>query len=167
MPGPKYVTDFEFPASAGFTRSGRNDVDVKSHVRQPPQRFARGGVVKHAAKPSSGTPKLRPPQAPKRNTVDAMRGTVRRSREQALGLAGGGTLGPHYAKGGRVAGNALVQRSNPTTEQDKVSGGKTPLRPGMKHGGSANAAKSAIAAHVRAPKPRGHGVRKAGGGKMC
>lgn len=177
MPGPKYVTDFEFPASAGFTRSGRADVEVRSHVRQPPQRFAKGGMVKSAEKPSSGVPKSRihaPAPMPKKSVVDAVRGTIRRTREQQLGLATGGTLGQRrYAKGGKVTDSATVGRAKPTTELDRVSGGKTPLRPGMKRGGKADLAqdrkmiKGAIAAHVRAPKPAGHGVKKASGGKMC
>lgn len=166
MPGPKYVTDFEFPASAGFTRSGRSDVTVRSHVRQQPVRLARGGSVRRAlgAAPKSG---LKPsPEAVvggtlaagigaglyarhKRNqvkqagkapqnasAVDAVRGNTRRRREKELGLNTGGAV-RHYAKGGKVTGNATVQRSVPTTELDKVSGGKTPLRPGFKRGGKA------------------------------
>lgn len=166
MPGPKYVKDFEFPASAGFTRSGRNDVEVRTHVRQPPQRFARGGPVRRALKPSieqvvGGTmaagvgaalyerhkrkqaPKPQPAKpTPRASAVDAMRGTTRRKQEQDAGLAKGGTL-RRYAMGGQVnGGNALVQRSKPTTELDKVSGGKSALRPGMQRGGKAGKMRS-------------------------
>jgi hypothetical protein len=58
----------------------------------------------------------------------------------------GGALG--FAKGGHVkkpsmttsamkGGNATVQRDKPTTVEDRVAGGKTPLRSGYKKGGKA------------------------------
>jgi hypothetical protein len=34
-------------------------------------------------------------------------------------------------------GNATVQRDKPTTVEDRVAGGKTPLRSGYKKGGKA------------------------------
>ena len=158
MPGPKYVKDFQFDRAYGFTGSadqaeGRSS--VRAHTRQPPQRFARGGAVRHAMKPatkvaiaagagaagalayhqSRGKPKkpVSPSPGPRGSAIDAARGTMRRRREQDLGLSHGGPV-TRYAKGGSV-GHATVQRSKPTTELDKVAGGKTPLRPGFKKGG--------------------------------
>src|SRR5690554_2907561 len=44
MPGPKYVSDFEFPSSFGFTGSAtdKQTVSVRAHERR---RYQRGGAV--------------------------------------------------------------------------------------------------------------------------
>lgn len=42
-----------------------------------------------------------------------------------------------YASGGRVNGASTIGRAMPTTEADKETGGKTPLRTGYKSGGKA------------------------------
>lgn len=42
---------------------------------------------------------------------------------------------PVFAKGGRVGGNAAVQRSQPVTDFDAAHGGKGPLRTGYAKGG--------------------------------
>lgn len=65
---------------------------------------------------------------------------------------------------GNPVGNALTQRTPPISALDAVSGGKTPLRPGFKSGGSigatkvagTKAAKTVLEGHVNAPAPRGH-----------
>src|ERR1044071_4792880 len=44
---------------------------------------------------------------------------------------------------GNPIGNALTQRTPPISALDAVSGGKTPLRPGYKGGGSVGGAKVA------------------------
>lgn len=52
-----------------------------------------------------------------------------------------------FAEGGSV-GHALVQRSQPITDEDKAGGGKTPLRQGFKKGGFiADATKNKGALH--------------------
>lgn len=101
MPGPKYVTDFEFPQSAGFTGSRNDRVAVRPHVR----RYAEGGHVKSDEKL---TPK--PPQdtnkgaqktpTPRSDTVqakpgsmsDALSGRSRKQQEKDLGLKRGGRV---------------------------------------------------------------------------
>jgi len=188
MPGPKYVKDFEFPASAGFHSSGSDRVGVRPHTRTAPQRFAKGGIVRGATqtrphlsayerasldaeKYGRPTPKAppapkveAPKQTPRISVTDALRGKGRRQREQDLGLANGGPI-KCYADGG------LVKRAKSVTQQDVESGGKSPLRPGFAKGGRAKFAKGgdiaqdkamiskAISKHVASPKPRGHGVR--------
>lgn len=109
MAGPKYVRDFSFPKDFGFSGSA-GQTHVKPHMR-----FAKGGRVRKPLKPSPGQvvgaltgaaaaaaayKKLkeeqeREPQPPVKeseefSTVDAARGTIRRKREQELGLKKGG-----------------------------------------------------------------------------
>lgn len=53
MPGPKYVKDFEFPSSAGFTGSAtdRTTVPVRSYERRRPVRMAEGGKTESERPP--------------------------------------------------------------------------------------------------------------------
>jgi hypothetical protein len=207
--GVKYVKDFEFPRSAGFTGSAdhvEGRVRVGNHMRsQPRQRFAEGGKVekpKEAPKPPApkGNPKVADP--PKLSTLDILKGKGRKVQEDKLGLRNGGPVHQKakYAEGGAVrepVGHSAVQRSLPTTTADAENGGKSELRPGFKTGGTvsknrfAKGGKSRYAAggsvgmakggdvaqgkkmiataikkHVAAPKPRGHGVKKMGGGRV-
>lgn len=116
MPGPRYVKDFEFPQSAGFTGSAtdRSTVPVRAYERQ---RFAKGGKV--MAKPAPGSKTDR-----RLSTRATVRGGARRRQERALGLF----------KGGMVEGNdrGLVSRNPPVAEEEQ---GTSPLRRGYKKGG--------------------------------
>lgn len=208
MAGPKYVNNFEFPSGFGFSSSAsdRTTTTVRSHERAKPH-FAQGGAVnsrgpgdqyarggKAASKKTPGLSKRGRPQKLV-SPVDAVRGNIRRQREQDLGLAKGGQA--KYAKGGPVydnkisTGHALQQRSEPTSVLDRESGGKTSLRPGFKKGGMKKAMggpvrakrggptsdiaqdkrmmKEVMSKHIAAPKPRGHGVKSARmrGGRAC
>lgn len=130
MPGPRYVTDFEFPESAGFTGSRNDRVNVRPHVRG----YAKGGAVrKQAGGPvksdESKTPKSQdtsrtaaPPSKkdtvqidPKGSTVDTLKNQRERQMKElglrrggavggntgTLGKLGKGSGGAKFAKGGR------------------------------------------------------------------
>ena len=151
MPGPKYVTDFEFPKSFGFTGSATDSrtTMVKSYERAKP-RFAEGGQVKDPPPktPPPKDPPKNPPKesAPTRSLIDIMRGKTRREQEAALGLKKGGRPmkkakgGPVVTKG-KEPGHALQQRDEPSNDMDQESGGRSPLRPGFKKGGKPYKAK--------------------------
>ena len=192
MAGPKYVTDFSFPSSFGFTGSAsdRPTVPVRQHERQKP-RFAEGGQIKKQPAPGgepapvpvdTGTPNPSkgkegvPPKAPKKKSLyDIMGGKGRREAEAELGLKRGGKVrramgGPvKAAKGGRKS----APRGMATHEKgESVAMGRMERRMGkkmeMSHGGYAKGGdiaqdrklvKTALNQHIRAPKPRGHGVK--------
>ena len=147
MPGPKYVKDFTYPSSFGFSGSSTDSpsIPVKPHDRARPQRFAEGGRVKRRLSAYSqagidaenqGRPTPRPPPGsipPKKpkatpkadeklSATELFGGKGRRQREQELGLK----------KGGRVPSDMAQDRK---------------------------LVKTAISQHIRAPKPKGHGVR--------
>jgi hypothetical protein len=89
-------------------------------------------------------------------------------RRGALALAEGGfvkEVGDSYKlKTEEIGdqGNSVVKRGNPPFSQfDAEHGGREPLRPGYKKGGSISKvarkiAKSEVAAHVARPAPKGH-----------
>lgn len=145
--GVKYVKDFEFPRSAGFTGSAdgmEGRVHVGHHTRQQPrQRFAEGGKVEKPKEEPKVPPKVEKPPPPKKeeklSTLDLLRGKGRRLQEERLGLNKGGRA-RRYAEGGAVRdtlGHSAVQRSLPTTQADADNGGKGELRPGFNTGGIA------------------------------
>lgn len=178
MPGPKYVTDFEFPAEAGFHGSRADRVAVRPHVR----RYAEGGRVTNdetkapkAQETNKGAQKTPAPQGdtivvPKvGSTADSLKNLrARQMKELGLKKGGkvtksrgastdaGGTLaklgkgagGRKYAEGGAVLGHAAVQRSLPTTQEDADTGGKGPLQPNFKKGGTVKYRAPGEAAHV-------------------
>ena len=117
MPGPRYVKDFEFPKSFGFTGSG-GDVSIRQHTRQ---KFAKGGKVgrRPPLKPSPGQvvggalaagaaaaayEKLRKRDKPKErlSVGETMDGGIRRRRERELGLKKGGKVKSHRMPDGSM-----------------------------------------------------------------
>lgn len=143
----KYVKDFEFPRSAGFTSSAdqaESKVRVGSHTRGAPrQRYAEGGKVEKPKEepkppPMKGNPKVADP--PKLSTLDVLKGKGRKLQEEKLGLKTGGVAKrERYAEGGAVRdplGHSAVQRTLSTTQADAETGGKSELRPGFKTGGT-------------------------------
>lgn len=186
MPGPRYVKEFEFPSSAGFTGSAtdRTTTSVRSHERSKP-RFAEGGPVT-----SDKTPPPNPPTSQKQQTAsppppkkeeklslaEIMGGKGRRQAEKDLGLKKGGRAKRKFAEGG----SAGVNRSRPSSDLDEELGGRSTLRPGYRKGGLSpkmvkkamggpvKAAKGgdvaqdrkmiheALEKHINSPAPRGH-----------
>lgn len=112
-------------------------------MREQELGLKKGGRVKHKPKP-----KMMRGSAPPSfgtmpdNDVDDMPGMG-----SGMAMKRGGRA-KRYAAGGKVSGNALTQRSNPTSQLDAESGGKTPLRPGFKRGGM----KKALGGPVRASR---------------
>lgn len=107
MPGPKYVKDFEFPSSFGFSGSAsdRMTTPVKGYERSKP-RFAEGGPVKDKDvdrnKDNTRVAQAPPPPVPKPKTGDTIQidpkgstiDTLKNQRERQmkeLGLKRGGT----------------------------------------------------------------------------
>lgn len=165
MPGPKYVENFEFPSSFGFTGSASDSpfTNVRPHVRR--RRYAEGGKVESEAdrkarlaaerlekireakrKGTLGSSRKQPAPDPKKeaNTiraettdpVSALKGSTRREQEKKLGLKKGGkACKPMKKAQGGAVDSALVRRKEPTNQLDAESGGRGPLRPGFKKGG--------------------------------
>lgn len=150
--GPKYVKDFTFPSDFGFTGSA-GQVGVRPHSRQPP-RFAEGGKVD--VKKITGAQitedeakrleKAKPPPQPvpekKASLVDILRGKTRRQQEQDLGLKKGGKVK-------RMAGGRMC----------KAMGGPVKAAKGGDIAQDKRLIKQELGKHIRAPKPRGHGVK--------
>lgn len=107
MPGPKYVNDFTFPKSFGFSGSS-GEVSVRPHTRQ---RFAKGGRVrKPPPRDSVATLKKLAAAAgagaagayafsgddekprERLSVGETARGEVRERREKELGLKKGGKV---------------------------------------------------------------------------
>ena len=173
MPGPKYVKDFEFPSGFGFSGSA-GQVAVRGHARQAPQRFAEGGPVK-APSPVDDpkAPKPSPPSPPpKTSLVDLLKGKGRKQREAELGLKRGGKV-KREARGGPLTRYAPPPRPAVAASAPRMRNQPVSASPVMRRamGGPVKAAKGgdiaqdkrmigqAIKQHVRAPKPRGHGVK--------
>jgi len=166
MPGPKYVDNFEFPSSFGFTGSASDSpfTQVRGYQRAR-RRFQQGGRVeseedrkarlaaerleairKAKREGTLGSSKKPSPKkegessgsvrARTTDPISALRGTTRREQEDALGLAKGGKVKP---------------------KPKKAMGGPVKAAKGGKCGPEV---KKAMAAHIRAPRPRGHGVKK-------
>jgi hypothetical protein len=130
MPGPKYVKQFEFPSSFGFTGSAhdREVTTVRSHDRRKPQRFAKGGVVR---KGSAGVNEMTfSEKNPKTRRGPAM---SREKISQAVRSMGGGALTETearrlmearpkvaHAKGGSIK---RVSRSGMTAKQKLAAAG--------------------------------------------
>lgn len=106
--GPKYVNQFEFPSSFGFTGSAHDRVvtTVRSHERKKPQRFAKGGKV--FSKPAN--PKLSAAKQQRLSVEQTMRGGIRRRREQALGLKKGGKAHMHRMSDGSMMKNSAMKK---------------------------------------------------------
>ena len=140
MPGPKYVKDFSFPSDFGFTGSA-GQVGVRGHTRLPPQRYAEGGQVKPLTPEEEAklarerkTPPPPPKEEKKASLVDILRGKTRRQQEVELGLKKGGKVK-------RAMGGPVKAAKGGDVAQDK------------------KLIRSALKQHIRAPKPRGHGVK--------
>lgn len=87
--GPKYVKDFEFPSSFGFTGSAhdRVTVPVRGYERR---RFQEGGRV-DKDKPPPKPPEPKEPER-KESTIGLLKGDERRRQEKELGLKKGGKV---------------------------------------------------------------------------
>lgn len=141
MAGPKYVTDFEFPRSAGFSGSADHAEglrNVRGYNRRPPvPGFAKGGVVKTTDEKPKEEPKK---EEPKKDMIQSAKDRVQAARERKekeAGLKKGGAV-KKYAKGGSVD-SSVITRTEPTTQRDAEHGGKGPLSPGFRAGGKAKA----------------------------
>jgi hypothetical protein len=105
------------------------------------QSFAEDAANRTANRMRSPTPVVRTdPTVASSPRFGGSIGLISQRKREAMGLKKGGNpnriknLGK-YAHGGKVTGNALTLRTEPTTELDRVSGGRSPLRPGYKRGG--------------------------------
>ena len=184
----KDVKDFSYPSDFGFSGSN-GVTTVRSHTRTKPQRYAEGGQVKDDSlvgkvkrfftgdDPPATPPKPKdvaaadtiPAQKPA-SAADAIKNQRARQMKE-LGLKRGGKV---KAPRGKIRVKVMTDKpvAMPSDPDDVTApaakcGGL--MRKAM--GGPVKAAKggdiaqdkrminSAIQKHVRAPKPRGHGVK--------
>ncbi len=157
----KMRSGFNFSPSAGYTTS-TGKVQNISYSRKTPHRrakLAEGGKVP--------PPKPAPPKP-----TDTNRGTTmgdvlkgRKKQMEDLGLSHGGRM--HKAEGGKV--DSSLHSFKGDSQLNVENGPSGGLRPGFTRGGyaakyakggripaSKTAARSAVAAHVATPAPKGH-----------
>lgn len=186
MPGPKYVNQFEFPSSFGFSGSAsdRMTTMVRGHERKMPHRMAKGGRAVRKAPPSGLTARQKligagigtalaagaasqlrdkPKRSERLSVRDTMEGGVRQRRERELGLKHGGKV-PRFAKGGVVKkGSAGINRMSFSEKNVKTSRGPSVHPEKMRRILGAGALSQANAERMRQHIPKGARPRAMGG----
>jgi hypothetical protein len=134
-----------FPSRHGFSSSSGGVQQVRAHTRAAPKKFSKGGM---AAPPMRGLPVAMAgrPSLPSPKGAPLPRSSVKPSPlPPRMGIPTPPGRTRAYAGGGYVIetigdqGNSVTRRGNPPiTESDRTHGGRGPLLPGLKRGGSAS-----------------------------
>jgi len=161
MPGPKYVSDFEFPSSFGFTGSAtdRTTVPVRGYERsRPRRRFQQGGRVESEEDRRA------------RLAAERLAAIQKAKREGTLGSSKKAPPKPESKSSGtiRAENTDVISAVSGRTrrEQEEKLGLKKGGRAKKAMGGPVKAAKGcgpevreAMKKHIAAAPPRGHGVK--------
>jgi len=155
--GPKYVKDFEFPSSFGFTGSAHDSprISVRPHERR---RFQEGGRVDK--EPKKEEPKPPPKEPDKESTIGFLKGDARKKAEKELGLKKGGKVRKvGKPEKGETAAHERGESARMERKEHRM-GEKAAHRKGYAKGGDVAQDRkmmdSTMKKHINTPAPKGH-----------